>query len=267
MRPVTWRVAPPRRSASPAAVSEPPLCPATKSHASAPITTAEPVISITRVQGDGESEKTPNAIPGFRLCTRYMKLWTSSRCQPSNVCASNQALLPRSRITIPSVSHNQRSRRGTVNSGSRTMLDIRPAFRLRASRSPAAKLFSYGRLKPRKGLLLLQSPPELLCTARKSSDNACFRLRAWSSSSSALFLLRGHIHGTIPSFSELGHVHAFGIAFRFGQESPDLLGGENKNRRDQPHQPGGDFPDGRLRRAPRFIFRRLGVQPVFQDVV
>jgi len=51
-------------------VRAPPLWPATNSQASAPITAVEPTISKMRMAGDGESAKTPKAMPGLRLRTR-----------------------------------------------------------------------------------------------------------------------------------------------------------------------------------------------------
>src|SRR5260370_299852 len=54
-----------------------------------------------------------------------MKLWISSRCQPSTVSDSNQALLARSRRTTARVSQSQRRRAGIIKG----MLLIRHLYR------------------------------------------------------------------------------------------------------------------------------------------
>ena len=46
------------------------------------MTTAEPRINTILMPMDGESAKTPKAMPGLRLCTRYMKLGMTSMRQP-----------------------------------------------------------------------------------------------------------------------------------------------------------------------------------------
>src|ERR1700686_702164 len=61
-----------------------------------------------------------------------MKLWMSSRCQPSPGCDSNQALLARSRRTTARVSQSQRRRAGIMNASDRRMggcaFDFREGF-------------------------------------------------------------------------------------------------------------------------------------------
>ena len=113
-----------------------------------------------------------------------------------------------------------------------------------------------------------------------------FRFQAAADSLRSTGLLEGHQHGgahlrePFPLFRRVFgdsaskrvrfwkqcHMHAFALALRFRQILPDLLGRKNKDGRGQANQRAADLPHRGLRRAPRFISGRLGVQAILQNV-
>src|SRR5262249_8618875 len=118
---------------------------ATRYQARTTITAAEPAISTVRTQGEGLSANRLKAIPGLRLCTRYRKLCTSSRRQPSTVLASRAAFETRSSRTAGKVSASQRSREAWI---------IAPrSLELGARRPPASWGVSFDLLEGRRTTL------------------------------------------------------------------------------------------------------------------